>query len=111
MNARDTWQQLERLDRWLTLHLQERARQARLAQLARWGQGDHAPVEHQRNPVGVLGFVDVVGGQEDGHPAARQTIDQCPKAAARYRIDTGGWLVEEQQWRLVHDRATKRQAL
>ena len=37
--------------------------------------------------------------------------EQIPQQAARHRIDAGGRLVEEQQLRLVHQRAGQRQAL
>jgi len=41
---------------------------------------------HQRQPVAVFGFVEVVRGDEHGHALRRQPIDQLPELAARYGI-------------------------
>jgi hypothetical protein len=61
--------------------------------------------ENDADAVGhFLGFLDVVGGQQDRHAAFAQRIDQLPHVAAQLDVDAGGRLVEEQDARLVRQR-------
>ena len=63
-----------------------------------------------RDAVTVLRLVEVVRGHEDREPA-RQIVDQPPELPARQRVDTAGRLVEEDDRRLVEDRAAEREPL
>jgi hypothetical protein len=65
----------------------------------------------ERDAIAVLGFVHVVGGDDDANPVAGERIDEVPEAPPRGGVHPGGRLVEEQDRRLVQHRATKRQAL
>ncbi len=74
--------------------------------------GEHLAGVHQRDAVAALGFVHEVGGNEDGDLVAAREIDhQLPETVARYRIDAGGRLVENQQVRPVNHRHRQRQTL
>ena len=44
----------------------------------------------------LLGLVDVVRGQDDGHAAVAQRAHQLPHVAPQLDVDAGGRLVEEQ---------------
>ena len=65
----------------------------------------------QRDAVAALGFVQIVGGDQHGDARLREHVDQAPELAPRQRIDAAGRLVEEQDRRLVEDRAAERQPL
>ena len=79
--------------------------------------GGHVAVEHlarmhHRHAVAAFGLVHEVGGNEDRHPVApRQLDEQPPECIARYWIDPGGRLVQNQQFGLVHHGDCQRQAL
>ena len=66
---------------------------------------------HEGHPVAVLGFIHVMGGDEDRRALSRQFVDQVPELAAGHRVHAAGRLVEEQQLRPVEDGAAERQAL
>jgi hypothetical protein len=51
-----------------------------------------------------LGFLDVVGREDDRGPGFLQGADRLPHVLAQLDIDTGGGLVEEQHLRLVAER-------
>ena len=72
----------------------------------------HAAGIHQRNAVAARGLVHEMGRDEDRHAlVARQVDQQLPEPVARHRIDAGGGLVEDQDFRRVHDGDSQRQAL
>src|SRR5205807_3050327 len=48
---------------------------------------------------------------EHGHARRGQLIDEVPELPARQRIDAARWLVEEDDRRLVQDRAAEREPL
>ena len=52
----------------------------------------------------LLGFLDVVGGQDDGHAGGAQRAHHLPHVLAQLDVDAGGRLVEEQDLRLVRQR-------
>ena len=80
-----------------------------LHQLRRGSRREHAPRVHGDDPVPLLGFVHVSGGDDDAHTGAARTdvIDQRPELAARQRIDARRRLVENEEVRLVHERAAE----
>jgi hypothetical protein len=51
----------------------------------------------------VLGLVEVVGGEDDRGAAAGERGDERPELAARLRVEAGGGLVEEEQFRVAED--------
>ena len=58
---------------------------------------------HQAQTIALLGFFEIVRGDEDGGAGVRQPVDHGPESAPRQRIDAGGRLVEEEHARLMHD--------
>ena len=56
-------------------------------------------------------FRSVVRGHEHGDTLVREAIDQLPELAARDRVDAACRLVEEEDPRLVEDRAAQREPL
>jgi hypothetical protein len=48
-----------------------------------------------------LGFLQPVGGEEDGHAALAQRGDELVYLTGRDRVEPGGGLVEEQHRRVV----------
>src|SRR6185503_18967045 len=48
---------------------------------------------------------------EHGDAGGRELVDQVPEFAAGQRIDAAGWFVEEQDGRLVENRAAEREPL
>ena len=69
------------------------------------------PGVDQRDAMAALRLVQVVRGDEHGDARLRQRVDQPPELPARQRVDAAGRLVEEENRRLVEDRAAERQAL
>jgi hypothetical protein len=64
-------------------------------------QNDLAVVDHA-DPVGhLLGFLDVVRGQDHGDAACAQDSHQLPHLAPQLDVDAGGGFVEKQDLRLV----------
>ena len=59
---------------------------------------DADPVRH------LLGFVDVMGGEDDGDAGGLQRSHHFPHALAQLDVDAGGRLVEEQDLWLVRQR-------
>ena len=61
--------------------------------------------------MAALRFIEVRRGDEDRQAVGRQVRERVPELAARYRIDAGGRLIEQQDARLWHERAGERQLL
>ena len=61
--------------------------------------------------VAALGLVHGVGGHEEGLALAGQIEEQVPQRAAGDGVDARGRLVQEEDLRLVEQRAGQRQAL
>ncbi len=66
---------------------------------------------HQRHAVAALGFIQIGRCQHDRQAVGGQVRQRIPELAARYRIDAGGRLVQQQHARLGHQRAGQRQLL
>ena len=82
----------------------------RLQLLHRAERGEPAGLD-DGDAVAVLGFVQVVGGDEHRDAGARQVVDEPPELPARQRIDAAGRLVEEHDRRLVENGAAEREPL
>ena len=64
-------------------------------------QDDLAFVDHADAVGHVLGFLDVMRGQDDGDAGGAQVAHHLPHVLAQFDVDAGGRLVEEQHLRLV----------
>ena len=63
---------------------------------------DQLALVDDADPVGhLLGFLDVVGGEDDGRAVLAQAADHVPHVAAKLDVDAGGRLVEEQDVGIV----------
>ena len=84
-----------------------------LLQFFRCSLGQDRAVMHGDQMLEPLGFGHIGGGGDDGHPGAPSLDagDQLPELAAGEGIDTGGRLVEDQQIRVMYQRAAERQFL
>ena len=71
--------------------------------------GQHAPGVHGHDPVPLLRLVHVGGGDDDAHagPVRADVVDERPELPPRQRIDAGGRLVEDEQVRVVDQRAAE----
>ena len=69
------------------------------------------PFEHEADLVAALGLVEVVRGHEERRAALAQVVEEVPQALALARVDARGRLVEEDELRVVHERAREREAL
>jgi ABC-2 type transport system ATP-binding protein len=58
----------------------------------------------------LLGLFEVVRGEQDRRPLAVQAADVGPQLEAQLEVHAGGRLVEDDQPRLVHERAREQQA-
>ena len=105
--------QLQTIARQLGRHAGQRLLQVQgqllLAQLVHqhllvFHQNDPAFADHPDTVGHLLGLLDVVGGQNDGHAALTQTPHHVPHVAAQLHVDTGGGLIEKQYLRLVRQR-------
>jgi hypothetical protein len=65
---------------------------------------DPAAVDDRDLPRQAVGLLQVLGGEQNGHPVARQLGDDPPELLARARVKAGGRLVEQ------HDRRTADQS-
>ena len=76
-------------------------------------RGDHPAVVHRGEPIEPLRLLHVGGGDHDAHRRSPRAdaVDQLPELPARQRVDAGGRLVEDQQVRIVDQRAAQRQLL
>ena len=65
----------------------------------------------QRHARAALGLVEIRRGHHDRDALAQELRQQLPELAARHRIDAGRRLVEQDERRLVDERAGERQLL
>ena len=73
--------------------------------------GDRLAVRHDRDGVAeALGLLDVVGRHEDRDALGAQPVDQRPQLLAHLRVEADGRLVEQQEPRLVDERARDQQS-
>jgi hypothetical protein len=89
-------------DRPVTKHRLELAHGAQRRQPARLNDGD---------PVAMLGFVEIVRGDQDGNAGTRQLVDEAPEAPSRQWIHAAGGFVEEYDRGFVENGAAKGQPL
>jgi hypothetical protein len=69
-------------------------------QRARVAAGDHAPVVDDHDVVGeAVGLLQVLGGEQDGHPLVHERLEHAPQLGAGTRVEPGGRLVEEEDLR------------
>ena len=74
-------------------------------QLARGLVGDHlAAVDDGDALAQLLGFLEVMRGQNHRHARGVHFLDQLPQLAAQFDVDAGCRLIEHQHWRLMHQR-------
>ena len=68
---------------------------------------------HRNEPIEALGFLHVGRGHEYAHagPAGADAVDEFPELTPRQRVDARGRLVEDQQVRLVDQRAAEAELL
>ena len=59
----------------------------------------------------TLGFVHVMGRDEDGFAGVAEVVEQVPNLLSMDRVEAGRWLIEKKQRRIVHERATEREQL
>ncbi len=80
-------------------------------QLARLAFGDFfAVVQHQQARAQALGFVHEVGGQQNRLALLQQQLQPLPHQVPRLRVQPGRGFVEQQQARVVDERARQAQA-
>ena len=91
-------------------HFEQVVRKRR-AQRVRLVERQDAALAHQRHARAALGFVEVGRGHEDRDALRQELGQQAPELAARHRVDARGRLVEQDDLRLVHQRARERQLL
>ena len=80
-------------------------------QRVRLVEGQDAALAHQRDARAALGFVEVGRGHDDRDALRQELGEQAPEFAARHRVDAGGRLVEQDDLRLVDQRARQRELL
>src|SRR5579885_2997513 len=61
--------------------------------------------------MAARGFVQVMGGDDDGHALSVEPGKVVPKSEAQFRINADSWLIQQQQARLVNQGAGEQQAL
>ncbi len=99
------------VDRARRPHLDNRAALEDLFHLAGGPECRQTTCVDQRDAVAALRFVQIVGGNQHGHAVVRQRVDQTPELPPRQRVDAAGRLIEEENRRLVQNRAAEGQTL
>ena len=80
-------------------------------ELARRALGHDLRLVHHHEVVAqLLRLVHVVGGDDERRPAALQLVEPLPEEVPRLRVEAGGRLVEDDELRLVDERAGDREA-
>jgi len=70
-----------------------------------------APIRNDRDVAAQpLHFFEIVGRQEDRLAVAIHLLQIAPQIPAQFDVDPGGWLVEDQQFRIVDHRASQNDA-
>ena len=71
------------------------------------------PRVHGHQPVKALRLLHVSGGDQDAHLrlTLADAVDQIPKLRPREGIDAGGGFIEDQQLRVVNERAAQAELL
>ena len=87
------------------LDLDDVAARRLAAQLGRCREGDEPAARDERDLVARLGLVEVLGRDQQRPALVAQAMELIPDPAAQERIDARRRLVEEQQRRIVDERA------
>ena len=103
-SSSDAVERLRRLD------LDHFAAERLAAQLLGRGQRDQSPVRQHGDRVAVLGLADVLRRHHQRAAGVAQAAKLGPDRLAQHRIEPGRWLVDEQQHRIVDQRARQLQA-
>ncbi|CAO3437987.1 hypothetical protein [Azospirillum argentinense] len=84
-----------------------------LQQVPRAAGGQHAPLVHGDEPVEARRLLHVGGGHHHAHagPVRPYAVDQLPELPAGERVHARGRLVEDQQVRIVDERAAQAELL
>src|SRR6266581_9789256 len=72
---------------------------------------DELAVINVGDVAAALGFVHVVGGDEEGDAVSTHLEEKVPELAARDRIDAGGGLIEKEKLGFMQHGAAERQTL
>ena len=64
---------------------------------------DNTAAVHDRNPPTVLGFIHVVGGDENSHSRLGHFVKQPSELTPEDGIDAPGWFVKEKDTRLMQN--------
>ena len=81
-------------------------------ELLRCAEGDDLAVVHDGDAVAeALGFVHVVGGEDDGSAGLFELVDEIPEMATGLGIEAGGGLIEEEEFRIADEGAGHGEAL
>ena len=86
------------------------ARRTRAGAASRVAQRDQPAAGDQRDHVALLGLGDVLGGDHERPARVAQAMQLVPDRLADDRVDAGGRLVEEDELRIVHERARELEA-
>src|SRR5690606_39350988 len=70
-------------------------------------EGRDSAVQHDGDPVAVLGFIHVVRRNENGDPPVCSAVDVIPELASSDGIEPTSRLVEEDDAILVYERHRK----
>ena len=83
------------------------------AEFLRRAARQYAPGIHRQQPVETIGFIHIGGGDDHAHAGAlgANALDQLPELAACQWIDARGRLIEDQQVRIVDQRAAQPELL
>ena len=73
--------------------------------------GEQVAVGNVSQPMAALRFIHVVRGDEKRQPLGGELMDLLPEIAARFGIDAGGRLVEQQQFRPMNEAGRQREPL
>ena len=109
-HARQRAQRLERLALRPREDLDDGARQA-LAERLRRVDHEQPAVREQRDARAPLGLVEVRRRHDDGDALGEELGQQLPELAARHRVHARRRLVEQDDLRLVDERAGERELL
>ena len=71
---------------------------------------DQVALRDQGDLVAILGVADVLRRDEDRPPSVAEPVELLPDLGSEDRVDAGGRLVEEQQDRLMDERAGQLEA-
>jgi hypothetical protein len=75
-------------------------------------EGDDLAVIHDGYAVAeLLGFLHVVGGEDDGAALLLEGVDEIPEVTAGLGVEAGGGLVEEEQFGVAEEGAGHGEAL